>query len=199
MIAYRAAAGANPSFGELALMYSKPRAASIYALTDGILWGLDRRVFRKLLIRTNRSSLIQALRRVDILKALSSIQIQRLCDIMSEVKYKTGEHIIRQDEMGDTFYIILEGTVKATKNGVKLNLLEMKENDYFGERALLRNEPRYVNLACKCNAPGTMCTNCYRVTFSSTGLRTSLPLPSASACISERICLTKFSGRFMQS
>ena len=149
MIAYRAAAGANPSFGELALMYSKPRAASVYALTDGFLWGLDRRVFRKLLIRTNRSSLIRTLRRVEVLKALSSIQVQSLCDIMSEVKFKSGEHIIRQDEMGDTFYIIMEGTAKVTKNGGKTSLLDMKENDYFGERALLKNEPRFVDVACK--------------------------------------------------
>ena len=198
---YRSANGVNPSFGELALMYSKPRAASIFAVTNGVLWGLDRRVFRKLLIRTNRPNLIRTLRRVEVLKVLSSNQVQRLCDMMAEVKFDTGDYIIKQHEMGDTFYIIMEGTAKVTQESVagieKVRselpppgqpnppanpptrhrhrvrchrtggwpcsspssptahhtlaalslsqvLLNMKENDYFGERALLNNEPRWV-------------------------------------------------------
>ena len=49
--------------------------------------------------------------------------------------------------MGDTFYIIMEGTAKVTQEsmlGIEKVLLNMKENDYFGERALLNNEPRYL-------------------------------------------------------
>lgn len=33
------------SFGELALLYNAPRAASIKANTDSILWALDRETF----------------------------------------------------------------------------------------------------------------------------------------------------------
>ena len=32
--------GKHPSFGELSLIYSKPRAASIIATMDGVLWKL---------------------------------------------------------------------------------------------------------------------------------------------------------------
>jgi cAMP-dependent protein kinase regulator len=34
------------SFGELALMYGSPRAATVTARTDGGLWALDRAAFR---------------------------------------------------------------------------------------------------------------------------------------------------------
>ena len=44
---------AHPSFGELALMYSAPRAASIIAQTDGQLWALHRSVFKKILALQN--------------------------------------------------------------------------------------------------------------------------------------------------
>ena len=37
-----------PAFGELALMYAKPRAAGVVAKTDGQLWKMDRNAFRRL-------------------------------------------------------------------------------------------------------------------------------------------------------
>jgi hypothetical protein len=48
---YRSGNGSHPSFGELALMYSTPRAASIIADSPGQLWALHRNVFRKVLMR----------------------------------------------------------------------------------------------------------------------------------------------------
>lgn len=39
----------HPSFGELALKYSAPRAASIIARTDGHLWALHRYAFKKII------------------------------------------------------------------------------------------------------------------------------------------------------
>ncbi|MGH0160498.1 UNVERIFIED_CONTAM: hypothetical protein FKN15_057571 [Acipenser sinensis] len=41
------------SFGELALMYNTPRAATIIATTEGALWGLDRVTFRRLVLKNN--------------------------------------------------------------------------------------------------------------------------------------------------
>ena len=46
---------AEPSrcFGELALMYDAPRACSVRALTDGVLFMLERRAFRLLVMEHN--------------------------------------------------------------------------------------------------------------------------------------------------
>ena len=38
------------SFGELALMYDAPRAATVIATSDGVLWRLDRLTFRTLIL-----------------------------------------------------------------------------------------------------------------------------------------------------
>ena len=37
----------KPSFGELALMYARPRAATVRCVEPGTLWGLDRSGFRE--------------------------------------------------------------------------------------------------------------------------------------------------------
>lgn len=44
----------KPCFGHLALMYSKPRSASVFAKSDGVLWELDRPVFRRILLKRSR-------------------------------------------------------------------------------------------------------------------------------------------------
>lgn len=41
----------NPSFGDLALMFSEPRAATIVAKTEAVLWALHRKVFRRLFVK----------------------------------------------------------------------------------------------------------------------------------------------------
>jgi hypothetical protein len=40
------------SFGELALMYNQPRAATVVALTAGTLWAMDRPSFRRIVLRS---------------------------------------------------------------------------------------------------------------------------------------------------
>lgn len=39
------------SFGELALMYNAPRAATIVSTTAGNLWAMDRQTFRKIVVK----------------------------------------------------------------------------------------------------------------------------------------------------
>lgn len=58
--------GANPCFGELALMYSKPRAATVTALTHGRLWEIDRRSFREILKKSSTKYLMRTLRSVEV-------------------------------------------------------------------------------------------------------------------------------------
>lgn len=61
------------SFGELALMYNMPRAASVRAQTPGALWAMDRHTFRRILLKSafkKRKLYEELLDKVPILKAL---------------------------------------------------------------------------------------------------------------------------------
>eukprot|EP00602_Paraphysomonas_sp_CaronLab_P009421 CAMPEP_0185029392 /NCGR_PEP_ID=MMETSP1103-20130426/15671_1 /TAXON_ID=36769 /ORGANISM="Paraphysomonas bandaiensis, Strain Caron Lab Isolate" /LENGTH=986 /DNA_ID=CAMNT_0027564111 /DNA_START=302 /DNA_END=3262 /DNA_ORIENTATION=+ len=149
---YESGHNQHPCFGELSLMYGKPRAASVIANTDGMLWSLDRRIFTHAVLRTQdmRRNIIRSLRRVELLKCLNLVQLQRLVDLMSEEKFHAGDHIIRQGEEGEIFYVIVKGECKvlisSSDNPEGKEVARLGVNDYFGERALLNAEPRAASV-----------------------------------------------------
>lgn len=49
--------GEGASFGELALIYGTPRAATVKAKNDVKLWGIDRDSYRRILMVTIHSKL----------------------------------------------------------------------------------------------------------------------------------------------
>jgi len=146
----------SPSFGELALMYSKPRAATIKAKTDGVLYALGRRTFRRLFIKSPNREKMEFLRKVQIFESLSRDQLKRLAAIIKEVKFPENHVIIHQGTIGDSMYIIKRGAARCLIKQGDSNpreVMEIKEGGYFGERAILNDEPRAASVIAK----GDMC------------------------------------------
>jgi cAMP-dependent protein kinase regulator len=150
-------------FGELALMYNCPRAATIKALTDCHLWAMDRMTFRKVLLFTTakkRDQYEEFLERVPLLSSLDKYERSRVADALVEVQFAAGEYILRAGDILNTnFYILAEGRAVATKllDGDKQAPVQVMAYDaggFFGELALLRNEARAANIVaetnCKC-------------------------------------------------
>lgn len=55
------------SFGELSLMYGKPRTATVTCVHDGWLWCLERKAFRGILVdRMTHDSTVKILRKVPL-------------------------------------------------------------------------------------------------------------------------------------
>lgn len=61
--------------------------------------------------------------------------------------------MITEGQEGDSFFLIMSGQATATKTfepgKPAVTVLEYKEGDYFGERALMKNEPRAANIIAK--------------------------------------------------
>lgn len=53
---------------------------------------------------------------VGILSEIDSYEISQIADALRGATFRQNEFIIREGEMGDVFYIIEEGTAKATKS-----------------------------------------------------------------------------------
>lgn len=158
---YEANSDSHPGFGELSLLYGKPRAASVIAVTPGKLWALDRRIFRRLILRPKkdvyRKDTLKILQKVELFKCLDVSQLQRLVDLLQERHYTAGERIITQGEAGETFYVLDKGECVCTIDTLSSEdgagtvtsskvVMELKDNSYFGERALLESKPRAANV-----------------------------------------------------
>jgi CRP-like cAMP-binding protein len=62
---------------------------------------------------------VHTLRKIDILKCLNVQQIQQVADCMTEVTYEKGEAIIKQGEVGDSFYVIKSGICSRVAKKVR--------------------------------------------------------------------------------
>ncbi|KAH0630299.1 hypothetical protein JD844_013205 [Phrynosoma platyrhinos] len=142
------------SFGELALMYNTPRAATIVATTEGALWGLDRVTFRRIILKNNakkRKTYELFIESVPLLKSLEPSERMKIVDVIGEKTYQDGDRIISQGDKADSFFIVESGEVKIlikskTVTGKDANqeveIARCQKGQYFGELALVTNKPR---------------------------------------------------------
>ena len=77
---------------------------------------------------------------VDFLRDLPLSRARSLLQVARRMALPAGELIVRQGARGDTFYIIVHGTVQIVKDGVAIR--RYRAGDYFGEMALLLDQPR---------------------------------------------------------
>ena len=73
------------TFGELAMMYNAPRAATIQCSKEGILYGLDRMTFKNIVQESaskRREKFRQFLSKISILSEIDPYEREQLCDIL---------------------------------------------------------------------------------------------------------------------
>jgi CRP/FNR family transcriptional regulator, cyclic AMP receptor protein len=85
------------------------------------------------------------LREVPLFSEMDEQEVAGIRAIMEEMKFKAGQVIIREGELGNLFYVITEGNVEITvrdAGGEDLVLHKAGPGDFFGELSMLTNEPR---------------------------------------------------------
>uniref|UniRef100_A0A8C4U2T6 Protein kinase cAMP-dependent type II regulatory subunit beta n=1 Tax=Falco tinnunculus TaxID=100819 RepID=A0A8C4U2T6_FALTI len=142
------------SFGELALMYNTPRAATIIATSPGAIWGLDRVTFRRIIVKNNAKKRRMYENFIESLPFLKSLEVSerlKVVDVIGTKVYKDGEQIIAQGDLADSFFIVESGEVRIimTRKGKQdveengaVEIARCSRGQYFGELALVTNKPR---------------------------------------------------------
>ena len=120
-----------------------------------------------------RAKLIGRLTSASIFEHLNVDQISALVDEMILAPFEAGAFVFEQGDVGDRFYVILTGEAKVLRDeegpsdqpisteevefvDPEKLLADLKPGSYFGERALLKSEPRFASIQAK-TALTTMC------------------------------------------
>ena len=141
---------AGGSFGELALMYNAPRAATVISAESGCtLWALDRITFRRILMEctfARRRMYESFLGEVPLLSTLTPYERSKIADALRTQIFAEGEVIIREGDPGHSFYLLERGEADAYKGDTSNKVLHYNKGDFFGELALLNDAPRAASV-----------------------------------------------------
>lgn len=105
-------------FGELALLTAGPRAASVVAETDAVLFRLDQINFRVILQGQGQEEdhqRIQLLKSLPVLEELDTVNLNKLVSAMTDLSYAKGDVIVDKGESMKDFFIVRTGKVEATE------------------------------------------------------------------------------------
>ena len=154
---------AGDAFGELAILYSQPRAASCIATGDVRLWALDRVSFNVILMKTTiskRENNSELLHKTQVFSKLTEYELLTIADTLQEETFEDGTVICNEGDSGDKFFLVKEGTAVCTKE--QKEVARLCEGSYFGEVALLTNKKRQARV----RAEGTLiCLTLDRMVF----------------------------------
>ena len=148
------------NFGELALLHGSPRSVTVKAVTDCFMWVLERKNFKKIIEHITQSQFEENkkfIQTTPILSCLESNEKTILSSNLYRVSFEPGEYIVKEGEQADCLYIIKEGEVECSKNGNVIRI--MKEGEYFGERGILIDSNRTIDVIAKTK------TVCYSVSI----------------------------------
>ena len=142
-------------FGEMALLGGGVRAATVKASHEGpaSVLALDEKAFNALIddsrsLREELMGLVERRNTYHQLQTLSSLDEKALSSILKDVEpviYKEDQEIIKQGDVGDTFYLLLDGQVDILvrdERGGEVLVNQLSRGSYFGEMALMGNKRR---------------------------------------------------------
>jgi len=89
------------------------------------------------------------LKGVPLFSGLSEVQLDMISRTGIIKRYSKGHLVMQQNSLGDTFYVVVSGSVKVTllsMDGKEITLSILKQSDFFGELSLMDNEPRSANV-----------------------------------------------------
>jgi hypothetical protein len=80
------------------------------------------------------------LRTVPLFEEMPGAELRRVAEMLSSVQVREGETIFKKGDPGDDLFLVRSGLVSLRDGAIELGTA--KSQEFFGELALLDNEPR---------------------------------------------------------
>ncbi len=91
----------------------------------------------------------EILRKVPLFSELAPPELERVTEISRERAYPRNSVILFEDDPGDALYVVAQGQVKVVligEDGREVILSVLGEGEFFGEMALIDDEPRSAHV-----------------------------------------------------
>lgn len=137
-------------FGELGLLYNAKRSASLRAKEDSFIWGIERRIFKKIIQVLNVSEYEENrsfLDKVPLFDGLTNFQKDTLASNLTTQKFLPGQNIVNKHDKADSYYLIKSGVVECFDDDKLIR--ELQQSDSFGEQALYEDGRRTLTVKAK--------------------------------------------------
>src|SRR5215217_7397943 len=90
---------------------------------------------------------VEALKRAPLFAGLSRKELVQLARVSEDLEVPPGKVLCKQGEVGQEFFVIVEGQVEVTSN--RKRLATRAAGDFFGEIALLEETRRTATVTAK--------------------------------------------------
>jgi CRP/FNR family cyclic AMP-dependent transcriptional regulator len=95
----------------------------------------------------NQDTKVQALKGVPLFQSLSRKDLTQLARVSEDLEVEPGKALCKEGEVGQEFFVIVDGKVKVTRKGRRL--ATRGGADFVGEIALLEDLPRTATVTAE--------------------------------------------------
>jgi len=143
-------------FGEMALLTCSPRFSTVIAKTDVTLYKIHNEDFSEIVLLDAALSCMMGEKarssyeynKIKTLQPFALLEPEKMFAILekfNEETYRFGEDIIKEGEIGDTYYVIKSGKVSVIKKenrNAPEQVAILSEGEAFGEESLISGKRR---------------------------------------------------------
>jgi CRP/FNR family transcriptional regulator, cyclic AMP receptor protein len=95
----------------------------------------------------SQNTKVAALKRAPLFDGLSRKELTELARVSEDLEIPAGKALCKEGEVGQEFFVIVDGEVEVTRNGRKVAL--RGGGEFVGEIALLEKVPRTATVTAK--------------------------------------------------